>query len=138
MNPLFTKAVDAQPQMLLFHFAPDERTMRIIHTLTVNGIAVKNVSAAEETASIGFLFGLPGYESGSRRGLPGAVREEMLVMKGFNQPMLEDFLRFFREEGIRRVELKAMLTPTNAAWSGGELYRHMTLEREALRKRQKP
>ena len=135
MNPMFSRAMQTQPQVLLFHFAPDERTIHIIRYLTVNGIRVKNVSAAEESETIGFLFSLPGYESSGKRSLSAAVREEMLVMMGFDQSMLEDFLRFFREKGIRRVELKAMLTPTNAAWSGGELYRHMTLEREALRKR---
>ena len=130
-------AIPKAPQVLLFGFRPEERTMRIIRYLTTQGVRVRTVPSTDYHESLGCLFGLPGYEHRQKPALPVALPEEMLVMQGFGQQMLDDFLRFFRREQLRRVELKAVLTPTNAAWSAAELCRHMTLEREAMQKRAK-
>ena len=96
---------------------------------------VRTVQAAELNETLGYLFSLPGYEKrGSLDCLTRSV-PEMLVMHGFDQAMLDDFLRFFRAEDVRRVELKAVLTPTNASWTAAELSRHLQAERDAMRKR---
>lgn len=125
----------AQPQVLLFAFRPEERTMRILRYLTSQGVSVRTVQAAELNETLGYLFSLPGYEKrGSLDYLTRSV-PEMLVMHGFDQTMLDDFLRFFRAEDVRRVELKAVLTPTNASWTAAELSRHLQAERDSMRKR---
>lgn len=130
-------AIPNAPQVLLFGFWPEERTMRIIRYLTTQGVRVRTVPSEEYHESLGYLFGLPDYEHRPAPTLPVTLAEEMLVMQGFGQQMLDDFLRFFKREQLRRVELKAVLTPTNAAWSAAELCRHMTLERDAMQKRVK-
>lgn len=123
------------PQALLFSFCPEERTVRIIRYLTAQGVSVRTVPAEELNETLGYLFSLPGYEKRSVPAFPAANVPEMLVMHGFDQTMLDAFLRFFRTENVRRVELKAVLTPTNAAWTAAELSRHLTLERDAMQKR---
>ena len=124
-----------QPQVLLFAFRPEERTMRIIRYLTAQGVIVRTVKSSEFGETLGCLFRLPGFE---RRNSPAPAASsvpEMLVMHSFDKAMLDGFLRFFHAEGVRRVELKAMLTPTNAAWTAAELSRHLLAERDALQKR---
>jgi len=124
-----------QPQVLLFAFRPEERTMRILRYLTSQGVSVRTVPVEELNETLGYLFSLTGYEKrGSLDCLTRSV-PEMLVMHGFDQAMLDDFLRFFRAEDVRRVELKAVLTPTNASWTAAELSRHLQAERDAMRKR---
>ena len=51
-----------QPQVLLFAFRPEERTMRILRYLTSQGVSVRTVQAAELNETLGYLFSLPGYE----------------------------------------------------------------------------
>lgn len=125
------------PQVLLFSFLPEERTMRIIRYLTAQGISVRTVCTEDFGETLGYLFSLPGFEQRSARAFAASSVPEMLVMHGFNQETLDAFLRFFREEGVRRVELKAVLTPTNAVWTAAELSRHLTAERDALQKRKR-
>ena len=124
-----------RPEVLLFSFRPEERTMRMIRYLTAQGVSVRTVQANELGESLGFLFSLPGYDKRNTSVMTPQKIPEMLVMHGFDQAMLDEFLRFFRMENIRRVELKAILTPTNAAWTAAELSRHLTAERDAIQKR---
>lgn len=124
-----------RPEVLLFSFRPEERTMRMIRYLTAQGVSVRTVQANELGESLGFLFSLPGYDKRNTSVMTPQKIPEMLVMHGFDQAMLDEFLRFFRTENIRRVELKAVLTPTNAAWTAAELSRHLTAERDAIQKR---
>ncbi len=126
-----------RPQVLLFAFRPEERTMQILRWLTQNGVAARSVSPSEQAESLGFLFSLPGHASSGKPPFSAPVPEELLVMQGFDQALLDAFLRFFREEKLRRVEWKAVLTPTNAAWNAAELLGHLRPEREAMEKRLK-
>ena len=124
-----------QPLVLLFCFRPEERSMRIIRYLEGRGVSVKMVQRAEYGEKLGALCSLPGYEKRGVHSFLPELREELLVMHGFDQTLLDDFLRFFRTEGLRRVELKAVLTPTNADWTAPELPSHLDAERKALQKR---
>ena len=123
-----------RPQVLLYHFALDERTEMIERYLAASGVEVRHVRSDELSEKLGWLVGLSGYEKNTVRSFGLPFSEEMLVMAGFDQDRLNAFLRFFKERNIRRVELKAVLTPSNAAWDAASLYRHMSQERDALRK----
>ncbi len=125
------------PKVLLFGFRPEERTMHIIRWLTQTGVAVRSVSPSEQAESLGFLFSLPGYAASGKPAFSAPVSEELLIMHGFDGALLDSFLRFFREEQLQRVEMKAVLTPTNAGWTAAELLAHLRLEREAMQKRRK-
>ena len=64
---------------------------------------------------------------------PPALPEEMLLFKGFPDKALVRFLRAYREAGLEKIELKASLTPHNAAWDSLRLYAELCQERDALR-----
>ena len=56
----------------------------------------------------------------------------MLGMAHFRPGMLDAFLNGFRQSRIPSVKLKAMLTETNAAWSGARLHREIRAEHEQM------
>ena len=58
--------------------------------------------------------------------------DEMLVMANFPAGMMNTFLGLFRRMGIAPVALKAMLTPTNAAWDSEKLHEELAGEHRAM------
>ena len=53
-------------------------------------------------------------------------------MSGFDRSLLNELLTFFSREKLRRIELKAMLTLTNAGWSAVELHSRLSAERRMM------
>ena len=91
-------------------------------------IRVRGVLAAEYDRPVGELADTaPG---GSWEG--EAFSDEMLVMAHFPAPLLQAFLQGMRRAGVRPVALKAVLTPTNAAWDSNALHAELCKEREAI------
>lgn len=58
------------------------------------------------------------------------LTDEMLVLCFFTQDMLKNFLTAFRQNGVKPVALKAMLTEHNFEWSSIELYNDLKKEHE--------
>ena len=61
-----------------------------------------------------------------------AFSDEMLVMAYFPQGMMNVFLQGLRRAGVAPVALKAVLTPTNAAWSSAQLHEELSREHAAM------
>ena len=123
-----------KPTVLFYNLVQDDRTREIENYLTRAGISYIHVAPPEYHRQIAALLGL----SGADRKRPSTAfplfREEMLVMAGFTQAQLNAFLAFFQENNVKRVSLKAMLTPTNAFWSGAELVEHLKQEQAQFAK----
>ena len=129
MQPVFSLNISMpKPSVLLYNMASDARTAAIEAYLSGSGVTVIHVKATDFNRPIASLFSLPGFKQDGKPVYRPPFSEEMLVMAGFSQKRLSDFLRFFREKQLRRVALKAMLTPSNATWSGAELLWHLKQE----------
>ena len=61
------------------------------------------------------------------------IREEMMVMGFFPQPLVSAFLDSFRQVGIPSVRLKAVLTETNMRWNSCQLRAELLREEAAFR-----
>lgn len=61
----------------------------------------------------------------------GSFQDEMLVMAYFPQVLVTQLLQALRKAGAA-IALKAVLTPTNAAWSSLTLHGELCKERQAL------
>lgn len=59
---------------------------------------------------------------------------EMLFLCGFDQELLNRLLVAIRKSRLQKVELKAMLTPTNISWSGAKLLREISAEHAYMQK----
>jgi len=95
------------------------------------GAQAQIVPPLRQGLSLGALVGLL-PETGSAGPVPG----EMLVLCYFDRQMLDDFLQGFRRRQIPPIPRKAMLTLTNTAWTGPQLYENLTQEMEAMAKGQ--
>ena len=115
-----------EPTVLMYNLSPASRTQVELLCREL-GAAARNVEKPRQGLTLGALVGLlPEVPGGSQ--VPG----EMLVMAYFDRDMLDDFLRGFRARQIPPIPHKAMLTLTNTAWTGRELYESISREMAAM------
>ena len=77
------------------------------------------------------LAALCGGEGGAASPGVEPFQDEMLVMAYFPQVLVTQLLQALRKAGAA-IALKAVLTPTNAAWSSLTLHGELCKERQAL------
>lgn len=87
------------------------------------------VERARQGQTLGALVGLLPEQR-----CPGSVPGEMVVMAFFDKKMLDSFLQGFRRRMIPPIPRKAMLTLTNTAWTGPQLYENLSAEMAAMEK----
>lgn len=92
------------------------------------GIRAVEVPAVDQGKPIAALLGLPAPDKDG----PGVVPGELLVLSGFTAPGLDRFLDAFPAAAVPPIPFKAMVTPTNLAWTGAELYLELCRERRAM------
>ncbi len=113
---------------VLCYALSDARYAAIAALCRAQGCTPRRVAEVDYARPIGALLGFP---VGSRQG-GGAVAEEMLVLCGFTPDKLDSFLAAFPSGGVPSVALKAVLTPSNATWTAGELCAELLRERQAM------
>ena len=123
------------PMVLCYNLQPEKLGRLRVLALRL-GIGVRVVEPDKFGIPVGALAGV----ADAPEDLPAAepFSDEMLVMAHFRPGMLDAFLNSLRQSRIPSVKLKAMLTETNAAWSGARLHREIRAEHEqmeAMRKR---
>lgn len=96
------------------------------------GIKIRTVDRSQYLEPVGFLAGVPGYEASGQTYEEEGFQDEMLLMKGFSNGLLDRFLNGFRAMKIAPVALKAVLTDTNCGWNSLELYDELVKERQAM------
>ena len=117
-----------KPPVLLTYNLHGERAAKIRMAAMRFRVRLRAVEKREYARPLGELV-----ESGPDGDWNGeAFDEEMLVMAHFPNPLLQAFLQGMRRAGVRPVALKAVLTPTNAAWDSNALHAELCKEREAI------
>ena len=56
----------------------------------------------------------------------------MLVMKNFTSRKIDELILAIRKAGLKKIELKAVGTPTNAGWTFYKLYEEIREERRQV------
>ena len=97
------------------------------------GIVLKPVMPEAYGLPIGTLLGLPARPLSGTDTKP-TFTDAMLVMCGLGEAQFDGFLRALRFSGIPRIDLKAMLTPTNIAWNSIRLHDELHREHEQVRR----
>lgn len=107
------------------------------------GIRIKNVTAEQAGETVGALLGLPGYEirlqkeesqeaEQNEENAEAALDEEILVLHKFSSQRLDELLLNLRKAGVPKIELKAVVTETNAAWTFAHLYEEIKEEHDKM------
>ena len=116
--------------LVLSYNLPPEREGRLRTLCAIEKVRLRPVKPEEYGKPVGALAGLL-----PDTGLPQAAipfQEEMLVLCGFSERALDAFLRGFRKSGMAPVALKAVLTPSNAAWNSTQLCAELRQEHAAM------
>ena len=59
----------------------------------------------------------------------------MLVMHGFGGEMIDVLTAALKKSGIGKIELKAVITPSNINWDSMTLYKAIKAESEMMNKK---
>ena len=118
-----------QPVLLCYNLS-GEKMQKIRLAAMRLRIRVRPVEEDEYAQTVAALCGLEEKTDAAYVG--AGFEDEMLVMANFPAGMMNAFLGLFRRMGIAPVALKAMLTPTNAAWDSEKLHAEMAGEHQAM------
>lgn len=118
-----------QPVLLCYNLR-GEKMQKIRMAAMRLKIRVRPVEADEYAQTVAALCGLEEKTDAAYVG--AGFEDEMLVMANFPAGMMNAFLGLFRRMGIAPVALKAMLTPTNAAWNSEKLHAEIAGEHQAM------
>lgn len=119
-----------RPTILACHLT-DARMSKLRLLCMRLGLLIKPVTEADFTQPLSVLSGLEA--PGEALPAEGSVEEELLVFCHMPDSAVSRFLQLARQQRIPPFALKAVLTPTNAAWTLPRLFRELAEEREALR-----
>ena len=89
--------------------------MRLLAGMAMMGVALAGAAARTEAAFSGEGFS-----------------DEMLVMANFTNALLHAFLKSTQQAKMQAIPLKAVLTPTNAAWDSVRLHDEIQKEHAAM------
>lgn len=118
-----------QPVLLCYNLS-GEKMQKIRLAAMRLKIRVRPVEEDEYALTVAALCGLEEKTDAAYVG--AGFEDEMLVMANFPAGMMNAFLGLFRRMGIAPVALKAMLTPTNAAWNSEKLHAEIAGEHQAM------
>jgi hypothetical protein len=116
--------------VLLFNFS-GSRYEEIRSLCDDCGLRTVVVGRHQYEEQIGSLFGLDGFPQIGASGGKATFSDEMMVIYA-QRDTLERLLGLFSSRNVKRVNLKAMLTQTNAAWTANVLHEHLVSEHAAM------
>ncbi|WP_049727463.1 DUF3783 domain-containing protein [Dorea sp. D27] len=96
------------------------------------GYKVRHVEKEEYHVPVGVLAGVDKMEGGLPAYEEEGFSDEMLVMNAESEELMDKALFLMRKEGLK-VGLKAMLTPSNRAWTSIALHDEIQKEHEYMK-----
>jgi len=119
--------------MILACGLTEERQGKLRMLCMRTGLLLKMVPEADYAQPIGALCGLAERtQTAEAAEAPGAVEEELLVFCHMDRDAVSRFLALTKQQRVPPFALKAMLTPTNAAWTIPQLFAELRRERAAV------
>ncbi len=125
----------SRPMILAFNVSPD-RLSRLRLVCMRTGTLLRAVESTETAQPIGVLCGVmpPTAPTVPAPDFDG----EMLLFANMSNAQVQKFLQTSRQMKAPTFPLKAVLTPTNAAWTAGKLHAELTAEHAAIQGQQEP
>lgn len=141
--------------VLYYNPEASSKVVKLKGVLVRMGIRIRNVTPEQFDETVGALAGISGFEKENQnkeqlvrnlqeqRQEPSQdqnqdqhpmIQDEVLVMHGFTSRRIDELLAAFRKAGVAKVELKAIVTETNAHWTFYHLYEEIKEEHERMTK----
>ncbi len=118
------------PRSIILAYSLSEARLSKLRFLCMKlGVLVKAVPEADFAQPVGALCGVT-----ERMESPDAAAPvgEMIVFCHMSDVQVNRFLTTARQLRVPAFPIKAILTPTNAAWNAAQLYAELTQERAAV------
>ena len=119
-------------ETVLLYNLNNEKGRKIRFLLVRLGMRIRVVEKEDYGKPLGVLAGMKDVTLEDENAPVEDFQDEMLVLRGFTDKRLDAFLKGMRKEGIARVDLKAVLTPTNCRWNSWQLYKEIREEHETM------
>lgn len=120
--------------VLLYNFNED-RAVKIQRALLPLKIRIRAVGIDEYSQPLGYLAGIKGIEPSNKKYSGNGFNDELMLICGINQVKLQSLLNALYKNGVGRIDLKAMLTPTNISWDSIKLYEAVKADHEEMTKK---
>ena len=145
----------ARETVLYYNPEASSKVVKLKGVLVRMGIRIRNVTPEQFDETVGALAGISGFEKENQnkeqlvrnlqeqRQEPSQdqnqdqhpmIQDEVLVMHGFTSRRIDELLAAFRKAGVVKVELKAIVTETNAHWTFYHLYEEIKEDHERMTK----
>ena len=145
----------ARETVLYYNPEASSKVVKLKGVLVRMGIRIRNVTPEQFDETVGALAGISGFEKENQnkeqlvrnlqeqRQEPSQdqnqdqhpmIQDEVLIMHGFTSRRIDELLAAFRKAGVVKVELKAIVTETNAHWTFYHLYEEIKEEHERMTK----
>lgn len=149
----------ARETVLYYNPEASSKVVKLKGVLVRMGIRIRNVTPEQFDETVGALAGISGFEKENQnkeqlvrnlqeqsqepsqdqkqdqnRKQHPMIQDEVLVMHGFTSRRIDELLAAFRKAGVAKVELKAIVTETNAHWTFYHLYEEIKEEHERMTK----
>ena len=119
--------------VLLYNFDSD-RLPKVKRALMPLKFFLKTVSKEDFSQPIGVLAGVKGIEPVEEKYDGDGFNDEMIVMGGFTSAKIDALVRALNKNGIGKIALKAVITPTNVNWNSVELYKAVKADHDEMNK----
>lgn len=118
--------------VLLYLHENGEREKKIKALLIRHGIKIKSVTSEMQGQTVGYLLSFPGFteETAEEENIP--FEEDIMVLKGFTRERMNVLFEGFKKNGIRRINLKAVVTEHNLPWKLRDLYNELREEHKQM------
>jgi len=96
------------------------------------GAKIKFLSSEDLTTPLERLIFGTGPCKGKENLPPIYSQPEIMFMSGFTSERIDSLIDEFKKQGVKPVDLKAIVTPVNVKWSPYELTKELIKERNSF------
>lgn len=116
-------------EMVLFvNFQDKKRLRQIQSVLMTKKILMKQIAKEDYSQPLGALAGIKELYKENTQYEGAELEKEMMIFVNIPNSVLDYILQAMRKKGIKKVDYKAVMTPTNLGWTIPELYEELSKE----------
>ena len=119
-------------ETVLLYNLNNEKGRKIRFLLVRLGMRIRVIEKEDYGKPLGVLAGMKDVTLENEDAPVEDFDEEMMVLYRFSDKRLDAFLQGMRKEGIERVDLKAVWTPTNCRWNSWQLFQEIQEEHRTM------
>lgn len=119
-------------ETVLLYNLNNEKGRKIRFLLVRLGMRIRVIEKEDYGKPLGVLAGMKDVTLENEDAPVEDFNDEMMVLYRFSDKRLDALLQGMRKEGIERVDLKAVLTPTNCRWNSWQLFQEIQEEHRIM------